>query len=328
MTRAFPLLLLLLLLACIASLHLGLRFYSPGQVWAALQGGTGTEDIIIRTLRLPRTLIGAACGGALGLSGLLMQAVTRNPLAEPGLLGVNAGAAFAVTLGLTVFAVTAPLPMALLAVAGALLTTALVFGIGLALGPAGGDGTTLLIGVTIAAMLGALTQVMLLLDETAMETLLFWLSGGFADRPTALLSVALPLLLLALASCALLSGGIDALRLDDQSAQGIGVGVTRLRLSALALAALLAAISVSLAGPVVFLGLVAPHIARRLSTRRLPFFTLALATLLTGAIIAVMADILARVIVAPGEAPIGAVLAMVGVPFLIHLLRRTRGGPA
>ncbi|MBR9765262.1 MAG: iron ABC transporter permease, partial [Rhodobacteraceae bacterium] len=309
MTRPAPLLFLLLCLAAALSLHLGLRFYGPGTVWSALQGGTSTEEIIIRTLRVPRTLIGAVCGGALGLSGLLMQAVTRNPLAEPGLLGINAGAAFAVTLGLVGFAISAPLPVALLAVLGALATTALVFGIGLALGPTGGDGTVLLIGVTVAAMLGALTQVMLLMDETALETLLFWLSGGFADRPMTLLGVALPLLLLVLLACALLSGGIDALRLDDHSAQGIGVGVTRLRLIALVLAALLAALSVSLAGPVVFLGLVAPHIARRLTGPQHPFFGLAIITLLLGAIIAVLADILARVIVAPGEAPIGAVLA-------------------
>ncbi|MCV6824554.1 MULTISPECIES: FecCD family ABC transporter permease [Halocynthiibacter] len=324
MIRTLIFLVLALTLSCVASLHLGLRVYAPETVWSALNGGASTEEIIIRTLRVPRTIIGALTGAALAISGLLMQSVTRNPLAEPGLLGINAGAAFAVTVGLTVFALSSPLAIGALAVIGALIATALVFGFGLTLGPSGNTGPILLIGVTIAALLASLTQVMLLLDETALETLLFWLSGGFADRPLIMIwggAIALPVALIA---CASMASGIDALRLDDQSAQGIGVGVTRIRLAALTLAALLAAAAVAMAGPVVFLGLIAPHIARRISDGSRGFFHLALITMLCGAVLAVLADILARLIVAPGEAPISAVLALVGAPFLMYLLRSRR----
>ena len=318
------LLALTLLMAVIASLHLGVRIYGPMTVWSALSGGDETADIIVRTLRLPRTLIAVATGAALAISGLLMQATTRNPLAEPGLLGVNAGAAFAVAFGLVLFGVVSTAAIGLLAVSGALAATALVFGLSAALGPQAGPTGILLIGVTVAAMLASLTQLALLLDETALETLLFWLSGGFADRPLSLLAIGGTALVLSLAGVALIGPSLDALRLDDQSAAGIGVHVARTRIAGLSLAALLSAGAVAMSGPVAFLGLIAPHIARRLSPDRPGFFALAVLAMLTGAIIAVLADILARLIVAPGEAPIGAVLAFVGVPFLVMLLRAGR----
>ncbi|MBB4124203.1 iron chelate uptake ABC transporter family permease subunit [Martelella radicis] len=325
MIRTLLLLLLTLLIAVTASLHLGVHIYGPATVWQALFGGAdGSSEIIIRTLRLPRTLNAILTGAALSLSGLFMQAVTRNPLAEPGLLGVNAGAAFAVACGLVLLGVVSIAGIGLLAIAGALAAAALVFGLSGALGPAAGPTGILLVGVTVTAMLASLTQLFLLIDETALETLLFWLSGGFADRPLALLWIGLGALFIAFIGAAALATSIDALQLDDQSASGIGVDVARTRLSALTLSALLSAGAVAMSGPVAFLGLIAPHITRRLMPMRPGFLALALLAMLTGAIIAVLADILARLIVAPGEAPIGAVLAFVGVPFLIHLLRAKR----
>lgn len=325
MIRLIVLLVLGLTASCMASLHLGLRIYTPEQVWTALHGEIGADALIIRDLRLPRTLLAAICGAALGISGLSMQAVTRNPLAEPGLLGVNAGAAFAVTLGLFSFALHAPYQIAALAIVGAVIASLIVFGIAICLGPAGGNGTILLVGVTVAAMLSALTQVMLLLDEAALETLLFWLSGGFADRPTDLMGAACVTVVLSLVICGALSRDVDALRLDDQSAQSIGVHVIRVRIGALVLAAVLAAISVAVAGPIAFLGLIAPHLTRLLAKEVWPFFPVALMSALLGAILAVLADILARLVVAPGEAPIGAVVAVVGAPFLLALLGHARG---
>jgi iron complex transport system permease protein len=307
----------------VASLHVGLRLYDPATVLAALRGSTGPDALIIASLRVPRTLVGAAAGAALGLSGLLMQRATRNPLAEPGLLGVNAGAAFAVTLGITAFGAASLAQIGLLAILGAVAATAAVFGIAVAAGRAAGPATLLLAGVTVAGMLASLTQLMLLVDETALETLLFWLSGGFADRGTDLLRLGLPALLAGLAGALLLAPGLDALGLDDDSARAIGVRVARVRIGALGLAALLAAGAVAMAGPVAFLGLLAPHIARRLQPRS-DSASLVVTTCLAGAILAVAADIAARLVVAPGEAPVSAVLALVGVPLLVALLRRRR----
>lgn len=305
----------------IASLHLGLRFYGPGTVWAALSGSEGTDALIVTTLRVPRTLIGAVTGGLLGLSGLLMQAATRNSLAEPGLLGINAGAALAVVMALVVLGVTSLTGMALAAFVGAILSMVLVFGLTGLAGAGMNPITVLLAGVTLAAMFSAVTQVILLSDESALESLLFWLSGSFADRELVLLALAVPVLIAGLVGTLALAPSLDALRTDDDSAAALGVAVLRIRMATLTLAGVLAGAAVAIAGPVAFLGLVAPHISRRLTGRTTHAY-LAIVTLLVGANLAVAADILARIIVAPGEAPIGTVLAVAGVPVLIALLRR------
>ncbi len=203
---------------------------------------------------------------------------------------------------------------------GGLAATALVFGIVTASGRAAGPATTLLAGVTVAALLASLTQVLLLVDETALETMLFWLSGGFADRGLGLLALGLPALLVGCLGALILAPSLDSLRLDDDSAGALGVRVAAVRFTSLTLAAILASGAVSMAGPVVFLGLVAPHLARRIAPSASA--VLILTTALIGAILAVLADIAARLVVTQGEAPVGAVLALVGVPVLIGLLHR------
>lgn len=327
MTRLHVVLIVGLGLAMAASLHIGLRLHAPGMVLAALRGAAGQDALIIATLRLPRTLVAATAGAALGLSGLLMQQATRNPLAEPGLLGVNAGAACSVALGITVLGAGNLLQIGALAALGALAATAAVFGIAAAAGAAAGPATLVLAGVTVAGMLASVTQLLLLVDETALETLLFWLAGGFADRGTDLLRLGLPVLVAGLAGTLVLAPSLDALRLDDDSARAVGVRVGAVRLGALGLAAVLAAAAVAMAGPVVFLGLVAPHVARRLPGHD-GLAGLAPTASLVGALVAVVADIAARLVVAPGEAPVGAVLALVGVPVLVTLLRRRSEGAA
>ncbi|WP_417689177.1 FecCD family ABC transporter permease [Roseibium sp.] len=326
MTRRVAGLGILLCVVLVFSLHAGLTFYSTGTVLAALTGEGGPDALIIKTLRLPRTLIGLIAGASLGLAGLLMQYVTRNPLAEPGLLGVNAGAALSVTLGIYFFGFGGLGSIGVLAILGAFGTTALVFYLSAVAGGVGKPATTLLAGFTIAALLGSLTQTLLLVDETALETLLFWISGSFADRPLNLLLLGMPMLAIGVVGAFALATSLDVLRMDDSSAQAVGVNVGTVRLVALFLTALLAAGSVAMAGPVLFLGLAAPHLARLLSGDSQPSAGgLIVLTMLIGGLISVSADILARVIVAPGEAPMSAVLAIIGVPLLIHLLRKKEG---
>lgn len=316
-----------LVLLALASLHLGLRSYAPAQVWQALTAAEpDATGLIVRTLRVPRTLLAIAVGAALGVSGLLMQTATRNAIAEPGLLGVNAGAAFAVVLGLTVFGIGDLATLTLVAAAGAVAAAGLVFGLALAGGLGVSPPHLLLAGVTVGALLAAGTQVVIILDEAALEQLLFWLSGAFADRPLATLAYAGPVIALVLAAALLAAGVLDVLRTDDGTAEALGVPVRGTRLAALVGAALLAGGAVALAGPVAFLGLVAPHLARLTGAaghaRLLPL------TALWGAILALLADILARFVIYPSEAPISAVTALAGVPLLIALLRRSRLGAA
>lgn len=305
------------------SLHAGHRMLAPTDVWAGLMmGGDSTDAIVARTLRLPRTLTAIAAGGALALAGLVMQTAMRNSLAEPGLLGVNAGAGLAVVIAFSSFGVASLGGLAFWAVVGAMMAAMLVFGIALSAGSNAPPMQFLLAGVTVAALLGAITQIILLADEGTLEALLFWLSGSFVDRGIGQLRIALPVMILLLIVTVLLRRVLDALMIDDATALAIGVPVLPARAGALAIAATLAGLSVSIAGPVGFVGLISPHIARQIVS--VSHSQLIPMSIVIGMGLALSADILARLIAAPEEVPVGAVLAIVGVPVLIALLRRGR----
>ncbi|SFR31544.1 iron complex transport system permease protein [Yoonia tamlensis] len=323
----FGLLVLTLAIALCTSLHLGLRLYTPVQVWAALTAPDTSEvALIVNGLRVPRTLAACGVGAALAVCGLLMQSVLRNPLADPGLLGVNAGASFAVVFAFSVFGVSSLHVLSIFALAGATMATCLLY---MLLALAGGRMTSVtlvLAGVSLAAMLSALTQVLIVTDEGTMEALLFWLAGGFADRDPQMLWVALPVIGVGVLLAAPLAQGLQALQIGEPAAQAIGVNVARLRIIALALATVLAGICVTIAGPVGFVGLVAPHLASMTGVQsfgwRIGF------SALIGSTLAVCADIAARLVVAPQEAPVTAMLALVGAPVLIALVRRQDGAVA
>lgn len=323
MKRAFLILGLALPVLAITSLHLGVRFTPPGEVWRALTvGGDGQAALIVTTLRLPRTVVAIMVGAGLGLAGLLMQTVTRNPLAEPGLLGINAGAAFAAVLLVTLAGIGAPMPLTFAACAGALTAGALVYCMAWLGNSSGSPLHLLLAGMVVMALLTSGVQVVLVSSERAMEELLFWLSGAFTNGQTPLfLPVALVIGAIA-TLCLVGSRTLDVLTADDATAGALGVPVVATRGLFFAAAALLSGVSVALAGSVVFLGLAAPHLARRLGARH--HVHLIPLTMLAGAVLALAADILARFIIYPSEAPVGAVLAMIGVPVLLALLRRRR----
>lgn len=318
-----PLLITLTVLAAIASLHLGLRFYTPTVVWAALAAPDGShEALIITGLRVPRTLVALVVGAGLAVSGLLMQAVFRNPLAEPGLLGVNAGASFAVVTGFAIFGVTSLFALSLLALLGAFATMAAIFGLVLAARGALTPVSLILAGVTIAALLGAITQVLIIIDESTMEALLFWLAGGFADRDATLIWAIGPLILCMICLAAFSATTLDVLATGEANATALGVNVMRWRMIVLGLASALAAFAVVIAGPVGFLGLVASHLARQVvGVGHVQLFPV---TALIGASLGVVADIGARLIVAPQEAPVTVLLALIGAPVLVVLIRRNR----
>ncbi|MEO1538486.1 MAG: iron ABC transporter permease [Pseudomonadota bacterium] len=304
-------------------LHLGVRANAPWQVWAALtQGGEDTASLIIRDLRVPRMALAIVIGAALGLAGLLMQSVTRNPIAEPGLLGVNAGAAFAVVLLITLTPGASFAAMAATAALGAVLAAALVFGLAYSAGGGLSPIQLLLAGVTVAALLIAGMQVLIILNETVLEELLFWLSGSFADRPLTGLWIAVAGLGVGVMLASACSGALDVLQTDDATAVSLGVPVVRLRFGLLAVAALLAGLSVAMAGPVAFLGLVAPHLARLAGAQS--HRELIPLSLVFGVFLGLAGDLMARFILYPTDAPISAVMALVGVPLLIALLRRNR----
>jgi len=317
--RAILILVSLSLLA-VASFGLALTVGSyqvaPAEVLAALLGQAGGAGDIVLQLRLPRALAGFACGGLLALAGALMQVLLRNPLADPYVLGISGGAGvgamFAILIGLPTLGIDG------LAFAGALGAMFLVFGL------AHGDGSwtqtrLLLTGVIVAAGCGALVALMLsIAPDTKLRGMLFWLMGDLAQAgsswpPLLALAAALTLAMPFARELNLLARGM-------MQAQALGVAVNRLRYAIFLLASLATAASVTTAGSIGFVGLVVPHLVR-LATGNDQRLLLP-ASVLAGGSMLVLADTLARTVIAPQQLPVGVLTALIGVPVFLFLLSR------
>ena len=312
-----------LLLACLASVAVGARPIGLGEVWHALWTPTGTaEDVVVRSLRVPRTLLGLAAGLALGVAGALTQGHTRNPLADPGLLGVTQGAAFAVVLATAAFGVTSLLGYVWFAFLGALTASVAVFLVG-STGRGGPTPLTLVLaGAAISALLHALVAAIVLLDQQSLDAFRFWQVGSVAGRDPAVLGQVLPFLLVGLALAAANATGLNALALGEDVARGLGRAVARTRLLGAAAITLLTGVAVAACGPIGFVGLVVPHLARA-ATGPDHRWLLPAAGLL-GAVLLLAADVLGRVLARPGELQVGIVLALLGAPAFVVLVRRRR----
>ncbi|MPZ66485.1 MAG: iron chelate uptake ABC transporter family permease subunit [Pseudonocardiaceae bacterium] len=317
------LLLALLGLACLASVAVGAKAIPPTDVWAALVAPTGGEnDIVVRSLRIPRTVLGVMVGAALGLAGALMQGHTRNPLAEPGILGVNAGAAFAVVLAIYLLGITSLLGFVWFAFAGALLASVAVFALG-SLGRAGATPVTLaLAGIAVTVFLFALVQAVILLSQETLDVYRFWVVGALAGRDPAVILDVAPFLAAGLVLALANAPGLNALALGEDVARALGQSIRRVRIVGVAAITLLAGGAVAAAGPIGFLGLVVPHVARYLTGPDHRWLLPYAAVL--GAILILLADVVGRVVMRPGELQVGIVLALVGAPFFIALVRRKR----
>lgn len=317
------LLLALLGLACLASVAVGAKAIALTDVWAALTAPTGGEnDIVVRELRIPRTVLGVMVGAALGLAGGLMQGHTRNPLAEPGILGVNAGAAFAVVLAIYLLGITSLLGFVWFAFAGALLASVAVFVLG-SLGRAGATPVTLaLAGAAVTVFLFALVQAVILLSQQTLDVYRFWVVGSLAGRDPAVILEVAPFLAVGLVLALANAPGLNALALGEDVARALGQSISRVRVVGVAAITLLAGGAVAAAGPIAFLGLVVPHVARYLTGPDHRWLLPYAAVL--GATVLLIADVVGRVVMRPGELQVGIVLALLGAPFFIALVRRKR----
>lgn len=312
-----------LLVAAVAlSLTVGANPIPLPAVLDALRGG-GSPDMnyVVLTLRIPRTVVGLLAGAALGVAGALMQVFTRNPLADPGILGVNAGAAFAIALGMSLLGMT-PASGIWLAFAGALAVTAVVYVLG-----SHGQGTAgpirlTLAGVAIGAVLSGITSGIVLSDPDAFDAMRSWHAGSLLGRGWDVILPIVPLVVTALGLAGLLAPSLNAMALGDDVARAQGAQVGRVRIGVIAAVTLLAGSATALAGPISFVGLMIPYIARWL------FGTDQRSILLASAVLApalvLLADVLGRVLIAPAEVPAGIVTAFVGAPVLIALARRRR----
>jgi iron-siderophore transport system permease protein len=306
----------------VASIAVGAKSIPLGSVADAFTGYDRTLDdhLIVRTLRIPRTEVGLLVGVALGLGGAVMQGVARNPLADPGILGVDAGSALLVVVAIYLLGVTSLLGYVWFALAGAAGASVAVYAIG-SLGPRGATPIKLsLAGAAITVFLGSITSAILINDLETLERFSFWVVGSLDGRTTEMAAQVAPFVLVGSLLAFACAPALNALALGDDVARGLGqrVGLAR-AISALAVV-LLCGSAVAVAGPIAFVGLVIPHIARMITGPDyrwvLPY------SMVLGPILVLGADVIGRVVIRPAELQVGIVTAAVGAPFFIWLVRK------
>lgn len=317
-------LLVLLIFMSIFSLTIGAQSISTTTVWNAVTGTCHSADCtIILDARLPRTLAGLLAGVALGLAGALMQTLTRNPLADPGLLGVNAGASFAIVLGAAFWGFTSPVSIMGMAFSGAFLASLTVALTGSQGGGQLSPVRLTLAGVALAAVLEGLSNGIALLNPDVYDQLRFWQAGSLDIRTFVTLKIALGPVIVGAVIALLSSRALNSLSMGSETATALGNRVVATQLAGLVAVTLLCGSATAITGPIAFIGLMMPHMARWLvgPDHRwiLPVTLLATPSLL------LIADIIGRVIV-PGELRVAVVSAFIGAPALIYLVRRRRSG--
>lgn len=313
----------LVLVSVVLSLLLGSRTIDLSSVVDAVlgRGGDAVEGMVVLDLRVPRTVLGLVGGAALGLAGTLMQGLTRNPLADPGLLGVNSGASLAVVVAIAVFGVTTPSGYVWFAFVGAALAAVLVYVV--ASGRTGPSPLSLtLAGAATTAVLTSLITLTLLRDLDTLSQYRFWSVGSLVGRDLGTAATLAPFLVVGAAAALLLGRSLNSLALGDDLARGLGQRVGVVRVVAGIAIILLCGSATSLAGPLVFVGLVVPHVARRFvgsDYRWILVYSIPL-----GAALLVLADTVGRLIAPPSELEAGIVVAILGAPVLIALVLRDR----
>lgn len=307
-----------LLVACVLGLAIGTIRLSPAQVWDGLRG-IGESAFVVRGLRLPRVILAALVGAGLGISGGALQGVMRNPLAEPYLLGVSGGAAVGAVIATSVGLAAAFVPIA--AFVGAILAVAAAFVVARAAGARGDPRVLLMAGVVVGAFANAAIMVALARAEpNTVRNALWWMMGSAGEATWPQIAVLVIYVGVGGAILVLLGREIDVLSLGEEAAAGLGLDVDAALRRVLFVASLVTAATVAAAGLVGFVGLVVPHLARAAGLRG--HRGLLIGSALNGATLVVVADLLGRVLLPPAELPLGAVTALVGVPFFLIKLRR------
>ncbi|MCW2287103.1 iron complex transport system permease protein [Leucobacter luti] len=312
----------LLVLATLLSLGVGHRAIDPATVFAALTAPDETNPlhVMVQELRVPRTVFAILVGAALAVCGALIQAFTRNPLADPGILGVNAGASFAVTFAVGVLGLTAPGAYVPFALCGALVLTVLVYALG-SFGSAGASPMKLtLAGVALGAAFTGFTTAIVLQNHSTLQVMRFWGVGSVGGRTIDQLTWALPLILAGLVLGLMCARSLNALALGDDLAQALGARVAVTRILVIVAVTLLAGTSVAAAGPIAFVGIMVPHVVRWFTG---PDQRWVLAySMLVGPIFLVLADVIGRIALPNGELRVGIVTGLLGAPVLVALVRR------
>lgn len=313
----------LLAVAVLLSLSLGSKDIPLGETWRLLLVPDGsTSSTVLHDLRMPRTILGLIVGAALGVAGCLMQSLTRNPLADPGILGVNAGASVAVVLAVALTGVSGIGFYLWFAFAGAAAASVAVYALGSAHRQSATPVRLALAGVAISAALQALTTTIILADQAAYNEFRFWVSGSLEGRLYPIIATVAPFILAGMAIALLLAPALNALALGEETGKALGVRVKSTRMLTMAAVTLLCGAATAAVGPISFVGLAIPFAARLIvgSDQRWVIVFCAL----LGPSWLLLADVLARVVIRPQEVQVGIIAALIGAPVFVLIVRRRR----
>ncbi|MFE6620809.1 FecCD family ABC transporter permease [Streptomyces sp. NPDC008086] len=311
---------LLLVVVALASIAIGAKQLSLGEVWHGLFESSGTYGDVVVDDRISRTVLGLLAGAALGLAGAVLQALTRNPLADPGLLGINAGASAAVVTAITFFGVTSLSGYVWFAFLGAAVVGAMVWFLG---GSRGATPVRLaLAGTAISAALYGYLQAVMIMDDAALNKMRFWTVGSLTSATDATIRQVLPFLVVGMVLALALARPLNAMEMGDDTAKALGANLNRTRVLSMLAATVLCGAATAACGPIVFVGLMVPHVVRSFTGPDLrwilPYAAVLSPVLLLGA------DVLGRIVARPSELQVGIVTAILGGPVFIFLVRRRR----
>lgn len=316
-------LVIVLMFVMLASIAIGARPLTFSAIFHSIFAADGSQaDIIVRTLRGPRTILGLTVGIALGIAGALIQGHTRNPLADAGLLGLNAGAAFMVVMSMYLFGLTAPGEYMWFAFAGSFIASVVVFGLS-SIGNGSASPLSLaLAGAAVAFFLQAMTNALLIMDQASLDGYRFWVVGSVSGRGYDVLLQVLPFLVIGLLIAIASTPSLNVLSLGEDVARGLGTNVALSRTMGIIAITLLTGAATAACGPIAFVGLVVPHVARAITGP--DYRWLVPYAGLLGGVMLMSADVIGRVVVRPGELQVGIVVAVFGAPFFIALVRRRK----
>jgi iron complex transport system permease protein len=312
--------LVILLICLVYSVTLGAAEIPLDKILASFVTFDGSyEHLVIQTVRLPRSLIAILVGSALAVSGALMQGLTRNPLADPGILGIESGAALAVVATIFIFGSSSLSVLTIVAFLGAGATAVLVYFLG-SLGRGGATPLNLTVaGAALTALISSLTTAILIISQRTLEEIRFWLAGSLAGRDINVFFQALPFVIIGLVVAFALGRQITTMSLGEDVAKSLGQQIALVKIMTAISVVILAGSSVALAGPIGFIGLVVPHIVKFFIKADyqwiLPY------SAVVGAILILVADIAARVLLKPQELPVGVMTALIGAPFFVYLAK-------
>ncbi|MCF1599545.1 FecCD family ABC transporter permease [Streptomyces muensis] len=311
---------LILVVVALASIAIGAKQLSLGEVWHGLFESSGTYGDVVVDDRISRTVLGLLAGAALGLAGAVLQALTRNPLADPGLLGINAGASAAVVTAITFFGVTSLSGYVWFAFLGAAAVGAMVWFLG---GSRGATPVRLaLAGTAISAALYGYLQAMMIIDDAALNKMRFWTVGSLTSATDSTIRQVLPFLVVGMVLALALARPLNAMEMGDDTAKALGANLNRTRVLSMLAATVLCGAATAACGPIVFVGLMVPHVVRSFTGPDLrwilPYAAVLSPVLLLGA------DVLGRIVARPSELQVGIVTAILGGPVFIFLVRRRR----